>query len=732
MVIKHQTTSRSRFLLCALASAVAVEAGCGGSSSSSGPEPNPVPAIATISPTTAVRGGPSFTLTVNGSNLIPTSTVQWNGQSRPTTFLSNTKLQAQIPLDDISVAGTDAVTVFNPAPGGGTSNSASFNIPCLLATATPASTQTRARLGAYYFDGWSGPLTNFHFQNMPNGPYQDRQPLSGWQDNNNCAVEQQLAWARSFGINFFVFDWYFNTAVTDPGEDLNSALKIAHALPDRHGMQYAILYVNAPPFVIGPADWAGAINEWMGYMTDPAYIQVNGKPLFYIIDMGQMRQAFGSPSAVTAALNQFRAVAQAHGFAGVYIVGGFGVPSGSSGQDGFFPEIGEALGDGYDAVSMYNYPFAPPAVNGVLPFSDLSGAGKWTWSQGAVKSPVPFIPVSMTGWDPRPWDERESGTNYLVWFNRSPQDVTTFVDAAITWAESNPQVRAEPSPAPPIVLLEAWNELGEGSFFLPTIGDGTSYGDSLAAMLAAPPTRSRTVLTLQDSGPTDPNRTASGKLTDAAGAPISGATITLSDTSASGTGAYAQYQLSGQPPVAATQAVVGFRVNMEGAGPEPSDFSLYQASYIQTADGIERVVNGSFALGAQFWSLGGQAQLVPSDRGAGQMVQVLATPSQTAALTSAPFAVTLGATFNVSFSARVAPVSFASGYFTVIFLGAGTEISRQVIPLPATKVTFGTTSTDAVGHYQLGLASLGTSRVTLEAAYAGDAQHWPAYARVVP
>jgi hypothetical protein len=733
MGIKHHSTSWSRFLLCSLASVVLVESGCSGGASSSGPQPNPVPAIATLNPTTAVRGGPSFTLTVNGSNLLSSSAVQWNGQSRPTTFLSNSELQAQIPLDDISVAGTDAVTVFNPAPGGGTSNSAPFNIPCMLAAASPASTQTRARVGAYYFDGWAGPLTNFHFQGLPNGPYQDREPLSGWQDNNNCAVEEQLAWGHSFGINFFVFDWYFNTAVTDPtGEDLNSALKITHALPDRHGMQYAILYVNAPPFVIGPADWTGAINEWMGYMTDPAYAQANGKPLFYIIDMGQMRQAFGSPSAVSAALNQLRAAAQAQGLAGVYIVGGFGVPSGSSGQDGFFPDIDEALGDGYDAVAMYNYPFAPPVVNGVLPFSELSDAGNWIWGQGAVKSPVPFIPVAMTGWDPRPWNERESLTNDLMWFSRSPQEVATFVDDAITWAESNPQVRAEPSPAPPIVLLEAWNELGEGGFMLPTVGDGTSYGDSLAAVLAAPPTRSRTVLTLQDSGPTDPSRTASGTLSDAAGAPISGATITLSEVLTSGSGTYAQYQLSGQPAVSATQAVVGFRVNMEGAGPEASDFSLYQASYIQPADGIERVVNGSFASGAQSWSLGGQAQLVPSDRGPGQMVQVLATSSQTAALTSAPFALTPGATFNLSFSASVAPVSYASGYFTVIFLGAGTEISRQVIPLPATKVTLGTASTDVGGHYQLGLASLGTSPVTLETTYSGDAQHWPAYARVAP
>jgi hypothetical protein len=704
--------------------------GCGGGGSTAPLPPNPVPMIAAISPNTAARGGPAFTLTVSGSNFVSGVAVQWNGSSRSTTFVNGGQVTAQIGADDISVAGTEAVTVFDPAPGGGSSTSAMFTVPCVIATAGPASGQTSARLGAYYFDGWSGPLTNFHFKGMPNGPYQDREPLSGWQDNNNCAVEQQLAWAHSFGIDFFVFDWYFNTAVTDPGEDLNSALKITHALPDRHGMQYAILYVDSPPFVIGPADWSGAINEWVGYMTDPAYIQVNGKPLFHVIDMGQMRQAFGSALAVGSALNQLRAAAQAHGLAGVYIVGGFGVPDGSSGQDGLFPDLSMAFVDGYDAVSMYGYPFAPPAINGMLPFSSLSGAGEWIWSQGVLKSSVPFISVSMTGWDPRPWDEREFLTNDLMWFSRSPQEVTTFVSDAITWAESNPQLRPEPSPAPPLVLMEAWNELGEGSFVTPTVADGTSYGDSLATMLAAPPTRSRTVLTVSDSGPADPNRNASGKLSDAAGAPIIGVPITLSETPASGV--FEQYQLSGQPPAAATQAVVGFRVNMEGAGPEPSDFSLYQASYIQTADGLERVINGDFSLGAQSWSLGGQAQLAASDRGAGQMVRVLATPSQNAALTSAPFALTSGAAFQISFSARVAPSSFGSGYFTVIFLSSGTEISRQEISLKAGKLTFATTSTDAAGDYQFGLTSLGNSQVTLEAVYAGDAQHWPAYARVGP
>jgi hypothetical protein len=438
-----------------------------------------------------------------------------------------------------------------------------------------------------------------------------------------------------------------------------------------------------------------------------------------------MRQAFGSSAAVGAALNQLRAAAQAHGLRGVYIVGGFGVPDGSSGQDGLFPDLSVALADGYDAISMYGYPFAPPAVNGMLPFSSLQDAGQWIWTQAVSKSPLPFIPVAMTGWDPRPWNEREFQTNDLMWFSRSPQEVASFLSNAVTWAESNPQLRAEPSPAAPLVMMEAWNELGEGSFLTPTVGDGTSYGDSLAGMLGAAPTRARTVLTLIDSGPMSPQRTASGRLTDSAGTPVSGATISLSDTPASGT--FAQYHFSGQAPAAATQAVVGFRVNIEGAGPESSDFSLYQVSYVQATDGIERVVNGDFSSGAQSWSLGGQAQLVPSDRAAGQMVQVLATPSQTAALTSASFALTPGAAFNVWFSARVTPTSIGSGYFTAIFLN-GTEISRQEIPLTASQAGLAVTSTDAAGSYQIDLTSLGNSQLTLEAAYAGDTQHWPAYA----
>jgi hypothetical protein len=82
---------------------------------------NPVPRLSTLAPRSGQQGGPAFTLTVTGTNFVPASVVQWNGSSRTTTFVSATQLTASIPASDLVTAGAAHVTVFTPAPGGGTS-----------------------------------------------------------------------------------------------------------------------------------------------------------------------------------------------------------------------------------------------------------------------------------------------------------------------------------------------------------------------------------------------------------------------------------------------------------------------------------------------------------------------------------------------------------------------------------------------------------------------------------
>jgi hypothetical protein len=89
---------------------------------------NPVPAISSLSPSSATAGGAGFTLTVNGSDFVNGSVVQLDGVARTTVFVSSTQLQATIPASDIAAAGTAQITVFNPAPAGGTSDILIFTI----------------------------------------------------------------------------------------------------------------------------------------------------------------------------------------------------------------------------------------------------------------------------------------------------------------------------------------------------------------------------------------------------------------------------------------------------------------------------------------------------------------------------------------------------------------------------------------------------------------------------
>ena len=108
-------------------------AGCGGGGQSSINQPtssesNPTPTITTISPNTTVAGGAAFTLTINGTNFVAASTVNFGGSAPAITFVSSTQLTAAIPAASIASTGTPAVTVTNPAPGGGTSKAISFTI----------------------------------------------------------------------------------------------------------------------------------------------------------------------------------------------------------------------------------------------------------------------------------------------------------------------------------------------------------------------------------------------------------------------------------------------------------------------------------------------------------------------------------------------------------------------------------------------------------------------------
>lgn len=89
---------------------------------------NPRPVANALSPTSVIAGGSDFTLTVTGSAFVNGSTIQWNGKSLDTKFVSDTSLTATVPAGNIALAGTASITVNSPKPGGGTSGALTLTV----------------------------------------------------------------------------------------------------------------------------------------------------------------------------------------------------------------------------------------------------------------------------------------------------------------------------------------------------------------------------------------------------------------------------------------------------------------------------------------------------------------------------------------------------------------------------------------------------------------------------
>jgi len=86
------------------------------------------PLLSSMSPQSAQLGSGALTLTVTGSDFVPTSSINWNGTPLPTTFTSSTQLSASVAASLTTKFGSAQITVTNGTPGGGTSAALPFSI----------------------------------------------------------------------------------------------------------------------------------------------------------------------------------------------------------------------------------------------------------------------------------------------------------------------------------------------------------------------------------------------------------------------------------------------------------------------------------------------------------------------------------------------------------------------------------------------------------------------------
>ncbi len=115
----------------------------------------PTPGLTSMSPNRAGVGYPyPWAVIINGSGFYPLSVAYWNSTAVPTTYVSSTQLVAAIPASDLTVAGNATIAVSNPAPGGGTSSGANYQVV--------AGSESVYVGGALYLLETSGQLDEFY------------------------------------------------------------------------------------------------------------------------------------------------------------------------------------------------------------------------------------------------------------------------------------------------------------------------------------------------------------------------------------------------------------------------------------------------------------------------------------------------------------------------------------------------------------------------------------------
>jgi hypothetical protein len=233
--------------------------------------------------------------------------------------------------------------------------------------------------------------------------------------------------------------------------------------------------------------------------------------------------------------------------------------------------------------------------------------------------------------------------------------------------------------------------------------------------------RQRTKLSLEVS-----SSRASGSLVESRGGPIVSAPVTLTAQATTGPGAVAHYVLNGTVPPSVAQAVIQICVNLCG---DTGTAAINVYSFRYASSGQTASLN--FANGLAGWGVdpNGTAVVQPSSDANGRSIRISAAATQQTFVNSSPLTVIPGDGYRFTVRARVPPSSAGSGQFALVFLGAnGTEVSRATLEFAPPTLTLGSAETAGDGTYSIAFAPLDSDGFQLQAAYAGTAALWPAFA----
>ena len=309
-----------------------------------------------------------------------------------------------------------------------------------------------------------------------------RKPLWGYQDEADPSVmEMQIEQALSYGVNTFIYDWYWYDGRPFLEQCLNDGFLKAK---NNEKMKFFIMWANHDANYLwdrrnsssdhrSTVIWQGKTTvrdfytigaRWLDqYFTRPNYYKIDGKPLISIYDLSNFVQTFGSPDATRTAMIWLDQKAKGYGLPGVHfqLIHQGETTKNLSGIDG--PSASEELITTLPFDSITSYQFCH-MTDIDRTFSEAMPDVITEWERLNRSFGIPYFPHVSIGWD--------NNARYTTLFRprilkeNTPEVFEDAIRKAIAFAQENRS---------PMITVNSWNEWTEGSYLLPDDLHGYGY-----------------------------------------------------------------------------------------------------------------------------------------------------------------------------------------------------------------------------------------------------------------
>jgi hypothetical protein len=330
----------------------------------------------------------------------------------------------------------------------------------------PVPAPTSMLVGAHHCPLWEADKPQM-WLNVLKHP--ERTPALGFyaQDNPEIA-DWETKWAVEHGISFFVYCWYR----TDQGGAVKT--RFGSAIHDAlfksrfvNQMKFTLMWENQARGQAGVADerdlFTNLLPYWMeNYFQHPSYLKVDNKPVLFIYRPEFLIDDLGGVTNVVNAFSRMRQVCRESGFDGLYLLGEY------RGTDPNHLELMKSLGLDYTFAYcwyVHDNPTPERAIQTQMEYLRKT-------QELNILPQVVTVSQAWSGW-------QDEGT---IWKIPPPQFETLLRQAREFTATLPPEQLGSR-----MLLLDNWNEWGEGHYLAPYREYGFGYLDAVRKVFSTAP-----------------------------------------------------------------------------------------------------------------------------------------------------------------------------------------------------------------------------------------------------